>query len=408
MNKKQLSILAALVGIFLFAYFVNFASPKIQNAIMEAFYMLQWYVRYHTLACVVPAMFIAGAIATFFSKEAVLRHLGPKANKVEAYGVASTSGTVLAVCSCSVLPMFAGIYRVGAGLGPASAFLYSGPAINVMAIFLTARVLGFDLGIARIIGSIVFAVVIGLIMAVIFRKDEEDRTAAVMQLPDPPPAKRSLWQTALFFVCMIAFLVFSDWANPSQTIIEKTDGTHMHVTVLIRTAETYRVQLEEPLGDLKKGAKVMLNISDIASEQDLTPDNYKWVAWVFHHRWYFAGGFFLAVLAMAWKWFDREELGRVDGPDVELLQVDHSALVWWRTGDRICRGSDSRAHRGQLGWRRQLPVQSGGFDDWRDVVLRHADRDSDPGGPDWAWDGTRAGVGSAAGRAGPCRCRASR
>ncbi|MBC8873829.1 MAG: permease [Planctomycetes bacterium] len=310
MNKREFGILAALVGVFVFAYCVNFASPEIKKAIMEAFYMLQWYVRYHTLACVVPAMFIAGAIAVFFSKEAVLRHLGPKANKVEAYGVASTSGTVLAVCSCSVLPMFAGIYRVGAGLGPASAFLYSGPAINVMAIFLTARVLGFDLGIARIIGSIVFAVVIGLIMAVIFRKDEEDRTAAVMQLPDPPPAKRSLWQTALFFVSMIAFLVFSDWANPSQTIIEKTDGTHMHVTVLIRTAEVYRVQLEEPLGDQKKGAKVMLNISDIASEKDHTAEGYEWVAWVFHHRWYIAGVFFLAVLAMAFSWFDREELGQ--------------------------------------------------------------------------------------------------
>ena len=310
MNKKQLSIFAALAAIFLFAYLVNFANPRIQNAIMEAFYMLQWYVRYHTLACVVPAMFIAGAIATFFSKEAVLRHLGPKANKIEAYGVASTSGTVLAVCSCSVLPMFAGIYRVGAGLGPAAAFLYSGPAINVMAIFLTARVLGFDLGIARIIGSIVFAVVIGLIMSVLFRKDEEERTAAVMQLPDPPPAKRSLWQTALFFVCMITFLVFSDWANPSQTIIEKTDGTQMHVTVLIRTAEVYRVQLEEPMGDLKKGAKVMLNIDDIASEEDHTAEGYGWVAWVFHHRWYFAGAFFLAVLAMSLSWFDREELGQ--------------------------------------------------------------------------------------------------
>ncbi len=309
MNKKQLSIFAAMVGVFLFAYFVNFSSPEIQKAISEAFYMLQWYARYHTLACVVPAMFIAGAIATFFSKEAVLRHLGPKANKVEAYGVASTSGTVLAVCSCSVLPMFAGIYRVGAGLGPASAFLYSGPAINVMAIFLTARVLGFDLGIARIIGSIVFAVVIGLIMAMIFRKDEEVRTAAVMQLPDPPPAKRKLWQTALFFVCMITFLIFSDWANPSTTVIEKTDGTHMHVSVLIRTAETYRVQLKEPLGNLKEGAKLMLDISDIASEVDSTPDNYKWVAWVFHHRWYIAGGFFLAVLAMSFGWFDRQELG---------------------------------------------------------------------------------------------------
>ncbi|HYW79353.1 MAG TPA: permease, partial [Thermoguttaceae bacterium] len=245
---------------------------------------------------------------TFFSKEAVLRHLGPKANKIEAYGVASTSGTVLAVCSCSVLPMFAGIYRVGAGLGPASAFLYSGPAINVMAIFLTGSVLGYDLGIARVIGSIVFAVVIGVIMAVIFRRDEEDRMAVTMQLPDPPPPKRKLWQTALFFICMITLLVFSDWANPSQTIIEKTDGTHMHVTVLIRTAETYQVQFEEPFGDHKKGAKDIVKISDIASEEDLTPENYRWVAWVFHHRWYFAGGFFLAVLAMALRWFDREEL----------------------------------------------------------------------------------------------------
>jgi uncharacterized membrane protein YraQ (UPF0718 family) len=213
--KKEWGIFLGLLTIFLIAYLLNFTDPKIQVAIMEAFYMLQWYARNHTLACVVPAMFIAGAIATFFSKEAVLRHLGPKANKVEAYGVASVSGTVLAVCSCSVLPMFAGIYRVGAGLGPAAAFLYSGPAINVMAIFLTARVLGVDLGIARIIGSVVFAVVIGLIMAAIFRKDEQEREVALMQLPDPPPSKRSLWQTALFLGAMIAFLVFADWANPS-------------------------------------------------------------------------------------------------------------------------------------------------------------------------------------------------
>ncbi len=308
MNKRELGILTALVVVFLLAYSLNFTDSKIQNAIMEAFYMLQWYVRYHTLACVVPAMFIAGAIATFFSKEAVLRHLGPRANKVEAYSVASVSGTVLAVCSCSVLPMFAGIYRVGAGLGPAAAFLYSGPAINVMAIFLTARVLGYDLGIARVIGSVVFAVVIGLMMAAIFRKDEEKRTAAVMQLPEPPPAKRSLFQTTLFFACMIAFLVFSDWANPSQTVIEKTDGTRMQVAVLIRTSETYRVQLEEPLGDLKKGVKLTLNRADIVSETDSTPDNYKWVAWTYHNRWYFAGACFLAVLAMVSRWFDREEL----------------------------------------------------------------------------------------------------
>ena len=308
MNKKQLTIFATLVGIFLFAYFVNFTSPRVQNAIIDAFYLLQWYVRYHTLPCVVPAMFIAGAIATFFRTEAVLKHLGPKANKVEAYGVASTSGTVLAVCSCSVLPMFAGIYRVGAGLGPASAFLYSGPAINVMAIFLTARVLGFELGVARVIGAIVFAVVIGLIMASIFRKDEEDRSAAVMQLPDPPPAKRRWWQTGLLFVCMITFLVFSDWANPSQTIITKTDGTTMNVSVLIRTSENYRVQLNEPLGDLKKGAKQTISKSEIAAEEDNTPKNYRWAAWVFHHRWYFAAACFLAVAVMIWQWFGRDEI----------------------------------------------------------------------------------------------------
>ncbi len=308
MNKREWGILAALVTVFLFAYGMNFTDAKIQQAIMEAFYMLQWYARCHTLACVVPAMFIAGAIATFFSKEAVLRHLGPRANKVEAYSVASVSGTVLAVCSCSVLPMFAGIYRVGAGLGPASAFLYSGPAINVMAIFLTARVLGYQLGIARVIGSIAFAVIIGLMMALVFRKDEEVRTAAVMKLPEPPPARRHLWQTSLFFVAMITFLVFSDWANPSQTVLETRDGRTMHVAVLQKTSEMYRVQLEEPLDGLKMGAKLNLRIDDILSEQDFTQENYQWAAWVYHHRWYFAGVCFAAVLLMISRWFDREEI----------------------------------------------------------------------------------------------------
>jgi uncharacterized protein len=310
MNKKELGILAGLVAVFLFAYFVDFTAPTIQNAMVEAFYLLQWYARYHTLGCVVPAMFIAGAIATFFSKEAVLRHLGPKANKVEAYGVASTSGTVLAVCSCSVLPMFAGIYRVGAGLGPAAAFLYSGPAINVMAIFLTARVLGFDLGIARVLGAVAFAVVIGLIMAVIFRKEEDERTMAVMQLPDPPPARRKLWQTSLFFASMIVFLVFADWVNPSQTLIEKTDGTTLRVTVLIETSEIIRVQVEEETETLRKGQKLLFPRSEIARRTDSTPENYQWAAWVFHHRWHFAGACLLATLAMVAGWFEREELGQ--------------------------------------------------------------------------------------------------
>jgi hypothetical protein len=306
--KKEWGISLGLLTIFLIAYLLNFTDAKIQAAIMEAFYMLQWYARNHTLACVVPAMFIAGAIATFFSKEAVLRHLGPKANKVEAYGVASVSGTVLAVCSCSVLPMFAGIYRVGAGLGPASAFLYSGPAINVMAIFLTARVLGADLGIARVIGSIVFAVVIGVIMAAVFRKDEQDREAAIMQLPEPPPSRRSLWQTALFIASMILFLVFSDWANPSHTLLEKQDGTQLRVAVLLETTDMLRVQVEEPVGDLQKGQKLIVPKDQIVQSEYTTPAGYEWAAWIYVRRGYFAFAFLAATLAMVGGWFERAEI----------------------------------------------------------------------------------------------------
>ena len=306
--KKEFGIFAGLAVIFLLAYFLNYTDASIQNAIMEAFYMLQWYARNHTLACVVPAMFIAGGIASFLSKEAVLRHLGPKANKVEAYSVASVSGTVLAVCSCSVLPMFAGIYRVGAGLGPASAFLYSGPAINVMAIFLTARVLGYDLGIARVIGSVSFAVIIGVIMAAIFHKDEEKREAVFMQLPEPPAPTRNLFQTALFFAAMIGFLVFSDWANPSQTRIVKTDGTQMQVALLLETTETLRVQLEESTNGLKKGMKLTIPKSQIAKTEYVTPEGYEWANWIYTRRWYFAFACLAATLAMIGGWFKREEL----------------------------------------------------------------------------------------------------
>jgi uncharacterized membrane protein YraQ (UPF0718 family) len=162
--KRELKIFATLTAIFVVAYILPLGNSKIQQAIQEAFRLLQWYARNHTLACVVPALFIAGAIITFLSKDSVMRYLGPNANKPLAYAVASVSGCVLAVCSCSVLPMFAGIYGLGAGLGPATAFLYSGPGINVLAIFLSARVLGFDIGAGRFIGAVVFSVVVGLLM----------------------------------------------------------------------------------------------------------------------------------------------------------------------------------------------------------------------------------------------------
>lgn len=323
--KKELAVLAGLVAIFLVAYFLNLADPKIQNAILEAFRMLQWYARNHTLACVIPAMFIAGGIATFLSKEAVLRHLGPKANRLEAYSVASISGTVLAVCSCSVLPMFAGIYRVGAGLGPASAFLYSGPAINVMAIFLTGRVLGFELGAARFVGAIGFAVIIGLAMAAIFRHEEQRRTAGIMQLPEPPPARRTLWQTAAYFAAMILFLVFSDWTDPSRTVMvlnndaqaAMMDGTvvrlnptnRLEVAVLLETTQDYRVQLEAPAGALRSGTKLTLAKRDIVSREQLTPEGYGWAAQIFNIRWYLAGTCLVALLLMLAGWFGREEIG---------------------------------------------------------------------------------------------------
>jgi hypothetical protein len=155
-NPREWKIFGAMAAIFVLAYYLPLGNPKVVNAVLEAFKLLQWYARNHTLACVVPALFIAGGITTFLSQAAVMRYLGPKSNKLAAYTVAPVAGVVLAVCSCSVLPMFAGIYNLGAGLGPASAFLYSGPAINILAIFLTARVLGFEIGLWRALGAITF------------------------------------------------------------------------------------------------------------------------------------------------------------------------------------------------------------------------------------------------------------
>ena len=301
---KQWKIFAAFVSIFLIAYYIPLANTKVTAAILEAFKMLQWYARNHTLACVVPALFIAGGIITFLSKEAVLRHLGPKANKVEAYSVASVSGTVLAVCSCSVLPMFAGIYRVGAGLGPASAFLYSGPALNILAIFLTARVLGFQIGVARAVGAIVFGIIIGLIMAVVFRKDEEDRMEAAAATPEPPAANRSLGQIVLYFACMMAFLIFSDWYNPGNVVVHRTDGSKIPAVLLQETKDEVVVQVDRPMAGMKVGEKSALAKTDVARMEEAQ----SWVMTIYHAKWYLAGAMGLAVLMMVWRWFDREEV----------------------------------------------------------------------------------------------------
>lgn len=213
--KNEWKWLVGIAAVFAATFYLPVGNPRFDNALSESLHLIKWYAQEHVLLCLVPAFFIAGGIGVFVSQASVMRYLGAKANKVLSYGVASVSGTILAVCSCTVLPLFAGIYRMGAGLGPASAFLYSGPAINVLAIVLTARILGFELGIARIIGAVVFSVVVGLLMHLFFRKEETARADAQLAMPDPPAA-RPLWQTALYFATMIAILVFANWGKPEQ------------------------------------------------------------------------------------------------------------------------------------------------------------------------------------------------
>ena len=174
---------------------------------------LSEYLSAHVITCLVPAFFIAGAIAVFISQGAILKYFGPQAKKWLSYSVASVSGTILAVCSCTVLPLFGSIYKRGAGIGPAIAFLYSAPAINVLAIVYTARLLGYDLGIARAIGAIIFAVVIGLIMAFIYRKEETSKDAQAFEMLAADPEEKSLWQQAVFFGTMVGILVFAASQN---------------------------------------------------------------------------------------------------------------------------------------------------------------------------------------------------
>jgi uncharacterized membrane protein YraQ (UPF0718 family) len=258
------------------------------------------------LLCLVPAFFIAGAISVFISQASVMKYLGAGANKVLAYGVASVSGSILAVCSCTVLPLFAGIYRMGAGLGPATAFLYSGPAVNVLAIILTARILGLELGIARAIGAIVFSVVIGLLMHLIYRRQEAEKINAQMAVPEPQ-VTRPLWKNALYFASMVGILVFANWARsgdiraiflccPGGLTSYKIEGTLLSrtdeaVTVRDTSGKTHRIPAEllEELENVEKN-----NLYEF----------------IHRIRWgiviILLGGFLL----MAVNWFSRDELGQ--------------------------------------------------------------------------------------------------
>ena len=210
---KKLVIIAA--G-FLICFYLPVGTKRFDNAIIESLHLVKWYAQEHVLLCLIPAFFIAGAVGLFVSQGAVIKYLGAGANKILAYSVAAISGTILAVCSCTVLPLFSGIHKRGAGLGPAIAFLYSGPAINVLAIIMTARILGMEIGVARAVGAIVFSVIIGLLMSFIFRNEKNDTDNAKLNIPDDKKP-RKLWQTVIYFASMVAILVFANFSKSAES-----------------------------------------------------------------------------------------------------------------------------------------------------------------------------------------------
>ena len=213
--EKEIKILAWIVTVFLVVFFLPVESPGFNSAIDAMFDLAKWYAREHVILCLLPAFLIAGVISVFVGQASVLKYFGAQAKKWVAYSVAAVSGSILAVCSCTVLPLFSSIHKRGAGLGPAIAFLYSGPAINILAIILTWRILGFEMGLARTIGAVGFSVIIGSIMAFIYRKEEKIKKQEQMNIV-PPPEKRPVWQTSFHFFTLVLILVFANWGKPGS------------------------------------------------------------------------------------------------------------------------------------------------------------------------------------------------
>ena len=232
-NRDQALLLLAIVGVFLVIYFMPAGNQRFDNAVLEAVRLSHWYAQEHVILCLLPAFIIAGAMAVYISQGSVMRFLGPDASKPIALSVASISGTLLAVCSCTVLPLFGGIYRRGAGLGAATAFLYSGPAINVMAIVVTAKILGYELGLARAVGAIVFAIVIGAIMHLLYRKEEAERSRGSVTGFEQGEADKSIFVTVVFFSLMIGILVFANWAAVDNAGWMLVYGYKWHITILL-------------------------------------------------------------------------------------------------------------------------------------------------------------------------------
>ena len=307
--KEESKRLLLIAGVFLACFYLPVEwlrdSARLKNAHWEALHLVRSYAREHFLLCLVPAFFFAGAVGAFISRASVMGFLGAKANKFLAYGVASVSGSVLAVCSCTVLPLFAGIYRMGAGLGPACAFLYSGPAINVLAIILTARVLGFELGAARAIGAIVFSVVIGLAMHVIFRKEDLAKAEARVHLPKSE-VSRPLWQTSLVFASMLGVLIFANWAKSGKiqfgvACCPLPGALHVEQKEGMKTGEDRKyIYIERPNGEVER-----IDKGSVRWEQ---PIDHPASAAVYAERFALSGLMLFALIMMLARWFQRSEL----------------------------------------------------------------------------------------------------
>ena len=308
--RTELKKLALIVAIFAACFFLPVGEARFSNAVIESLHLVRDYAREHVLLCLVPAFFIAGAISVFISQGSVMRYLGAKANRFLAYGVASVSGAVLAVCSCTVLPLFAGIYRMGAGIGPATAFLYAGPAINILAILLTARILGLQLGLARAVGAVVFSVVIGLAMHVIFRKSEAARAEVpAVALPDEHQP-RALWKDATVLALMVLALVFANWSVSGRLTVGITCcPTGSRITEYVEGKEISQsdteIVLELPDGQRKPYPKDLIGSREII-ESPL------YVA-IHKIRFYIAAAAVLGLAAALMAWFSRSELGQWTG-----------------------------------------------------------------------------------------------
>ena len=300
--KQQWKKLLGIVVVFLVVLWLPVHWERFTGAIMESLHLAKWYAREHVVLCLLPAFFIAGAIGVFISQASVMKYVGPHANKVLAYGVAAVSGSILAVCSCTVLPLFAGIHRMGAGLGPATAFLYSGPAINVLAIILTARILGLELGIARAVGAIVFSVVIGLAMHSIYRKEEIEKAKGQLATPEPD-VSRPLWQTAAFFAVMLGVLIFANWGAPNEWTFTTADEQTIRGEIVRAPFDphepgaAYTIRAEDPqLGGMRE---TRLEVGQIARR---TPVGGVWSS-IWQNKWIVTSGFAAALAVVLVAWF---------------------------------------------------------------------------------------------------------